>query len=307
MQHCGVLDPRIGRHKDVCLYDRKRHFIIRSMTFRELHRPGKPFVLANAWDPGSAKILAELGAQAIGTTSAGLSMTLGIQDMGQINREQALRHAHELVKATPLPVSGDLENGYGHTPPDIARTIELSSEAGLAGCSIEDTKLPSSEPYPFAQAIARIEAAVDVIRALNRDFVLTARADGVMNQKYNCEEAIRRLQAFAVAGADVVYAPLPPSMDDLARICREVDAPVNALAAGRFLEYGYDDFARIGVARISLGSSLARATYTTTINSAREIFEMGRFGALREAIGSSEIEAMFKRVDKNVRAEDGVH
>ncbi|MCG8453829.1 MAG: isocitrate lyase/phosphoenolpyruvate mutase family protein [Spirochaetales bacterium] len=267
------------------------------MTFREMHQPGNPFILANAWDSGSAKILAASGAKAIGSTSAGFAMTLGVKDMGQIIREQTLNYAQQLVNATSLPVSGDLENGYGHCPSDVAETILFSSKFGLAGASIEDTQLPSLEPYPFTLAVERIEAAVDSIHHLNQDFVLTARADGIMNQKYDCDEAIRRLQAFAAVGADVVYAPCPPSLDELARICREVDAPVNALISEDFIQYSIDDFSQIGVARISLGSSLARATYTTILKRIQEIYSKGNFGCLQDTMSYTEIEKMFQQIE----------
>ena len=267
-------------------------------TFRELHVPGKPFILANAWDIGSAKMLAALGAKALATTSAGHAFTLGVKDMGEITREQSLAHSAELVGATVLPVSGDLENGYGHSPDEVAKTIILAAEAGLAGCCIEDSALPSLTPYEFAPAVERIEAAVQAARSLDEDFVLAARADGIMTGQYDTAEAIRRLQAFEKAGADVLYAPLPPSMEDLAQICKSVSAPVNALAAGKFAAYKVADFANIGVARISLGSALARVTHTAIANSARQMFEGGDFTSFTDTIGATGIDELIEKAGK---------
>ena len=158
-------------------------------ALRALHRPGDPFVLMNAWDAGSARLLAALGAQAIGTTSAGFAFTLGLPDGARISRDQALAHAADLVAATPLPVSGDLENGYAEAPEGVAETIRLAAEAGLAGASIEDTDLPGSGAYWFDLAVERVRAAAAAARALPRDFVLVARADGLMTGAYDVAEA----------------------------------------------------------------------------------------------------------------------
>jgi 2-methylisocitrate lyase-like PEP mutase family enzyme len=266
-------------------------------SFRELHKPGEPFVLANVWDSGSAKLFAALGAQALATTSAGHAFTLGVKDMGGISRVESLKHAHELVGATHLPLSADLENGYGHSPIDVATTIRMAGNAGVAGCCIEDTALPNKMPYDFDFAVERISAAVDAVRKLDEDFVLTARADGVMTGQYDTDEAIRRIQAFEAAGADVLYVPLPPSMEDLARICKSVKAPVNALAAGQFAQYTVADYANIGIARISLGSAMARVTHATIVNSAKEIFAKGDFSSFLNGISSAEVEDLFESIE----------
>ncbi len=265
-------------------------------SFRELHKPGVPFVLANVWDSGSAKLFAALGAQALATTSAGYAFTLGVKDMGEITRTQSLKHAHELASATNLPLSADLENGYGHSPVDVAETIRMASKAGIAGCCIEDTALPEKTPYDFDFAVERISAAVDTARSLDEDFVLTARADGVMTGQYDTDEAIRRIQAFEAVGADVLYVPLPPSMDDLARICSSVKRPVNALAAGPFAKYTITEFANIGVARISLGSAMARVTHATIVQSAKEIFSEGDFSSFLNGMGGDEVESLFDSI-----------
>jgi hypothetical protein len=174
--------------------------------FRALHVPGRPLVMPNPWDLGSAKLMAGLGAQALATTSAGHGFTLGLADGGQGSREMALRHAAELCAAADLPVNGDFENGYGDAPETVAETVRLAAEAGLAGVSIEDTAVPTTASYPFDLALARIEAAVAAAREVG--IVLTARADGCIFGNYDPAEAVRRCQAFARAGAEVIYAPL---------------------------------------------------------------------------------------------------
>ncbi len=271
-----------------------------TISFREMHQPGKPFILANAWDLGSAKVLAALGAKALATTSAGHAFTLGLKDMGEITRKQSLEHAAAMVNCTSLPVSGDFENGYGHSPEQVAQAVKLAHEAGLAGCCIEDIELPSEHPYDFSHSVVRIEAAANAakqcIAQTGRDFVLTARADGIMHGQYDTDEAIRRLRAYQGAGADVLYAPMPPSMDELARICREVSGPVNALAAGPFAKFAVAEFANAGVARISLGSALARLTHATLVNSARRFLGEGDFSSFCEGMDGAEIEAMFDQV-----------
>lgn len=265
------------------------------VSFRDLHVPGAPFILANAWDIGSARMLAAMGARALATSSAAHAFTLGLPDMGYVPRELALTHAAEMAAATPLPVSGDLENGYGHDAASVAETVTLAGKAGLAGCGIEDTMLPADTPYEFTQAVERIEAAASAARSLKGDFVITARADGVMLGHYGLDEAIRRLKAFEKAGADVLYVPMPADMGALQRICRAVDKPVNALCAGRFSQYRLDDFARIGVARVSLGSALARVTHSVIHDLGQAMFERGDLSGLGAAIGGNIVDPMLRR------------
>ena len=260
-------------------------------AFRALLQPGSPFVLANAWDVGSAKVLAALGAQALGTSSAGYAFTLGKPD-GTLTRDEALAHAQSIVEATALPVSADLENGYGDDPETVAETVRMAGEIGLAGVSIEDTLLPGATAYDFDLAVERIRAAVAAARSLKRDFVLVARADGIMLHGYDIEEALRRLKAFEAAGADCLYAPLPESFEDLERIVSETVTPVNALATGSFASYTQEDFARIGVARISLGSSLARVTQRALIDAVEEIFDDGSFSRLKKSVPGELIDKM---------------
>jgi 2-methylisocitrate lyase-like PEP mutase family enzyme len=266
-------------------------------AFRALHQPGNPFILANAWDKGSAKLLTALGAQALATTSSGHAFTLGRVDMGTISRDEALAHAADLVAATNLPVSGDFENGYGEAPETVAETIRLACEAGLAGCSIEDTSLPGQSAYDFDLTVERIKAAVAATRALPRDFVLVARADGLMTGSYDIDEALKRLHAFHAAGADCLYAPFPRTVADLARICREIPAPINALAAGpTFTALSRADYAKMGVARISLGSSLAKVAQQAVLDAATSLLRDGDFAPLGKGANSKVIDQLLQMV-----------
>lgn len=263
-------------------------------AFRALHRPGDPFVLANAWDAGSAKLLKALGAQAIGTSSAAHAFTLGRPDGGHVTRDEALAHAEALVAATGLPVSGDFENGFGDDPGTVAETVRLSAEAGLAGISIEDTALPGGAPYPFGLAVERIRAAASAARALPRDFVLVARADGVMTGAYDLQEALARVRAFDAAGADCLYVPLPGTAEDLARVVAATSKPVNALAVGPLAEMGRGEFAALGVARISLGAALARVTHRALLDAGRAILGAGDFSGLARTVAGAEVDRLLE-------------
>lgn len=265
------------------------------MSFRDLHRKGDPFILANAWDAGSAKMLAALGACAIATSSAAHAFTLGRPDGGTVTRDEALAHAEALVGAVSVPVSGDFENGFGHAPDDCAETVRLSAEAGLAGISIEDAALPENRAYPFDEAVERIRAAAAAARALPRDFVLVARADGVMNGHYDIDEALRRIRAFDAAGADCLYVPGPGTLDDLKRVIAATDKPVNVLVAGpTYSAIPRADYAAMGAARLSLGSSLARVTHAAIRDAATAMFGAGDFSPLSKAMPGSQVDQLLK-------------
>lgn len=260
-------------------------------AFRALHQPGNPFILANAWDIGSARMLAALGAEALATSSAAHAFTLGRPD-GSVTRDEALSHAAGLVAATPLPVSGDFENGFAEAPDGVAETLRLAAEAGLAGISVEDTVPGVGDAYDFDLAVERIRAAASAARALPRDFVLVARADGVMHGVYDIAEALKRIRAFDEAGADCLYVPLPITRDDLAAVCKATSKPVNALAAGLYTAMRRDDFAAMGVARISLGGALARVTHRAIRDAAQAMFGKGDFSPLAHSISGSEVDRL---------------
>jgi len=258
--------------------------------FRALHVKGDPLLMVNVWDRGSARMLTAMGAKALATSSAAHAFTLGRPDGGTITRDEALAHAAGIVSVTDVPVQGDFENGFGDTPEACAETVRLAAEVGLAGICIEDTALPAPEAYGFDLAVARIAAAAAAARALPHDFVLTARADGIITGTYGTDEAIRRLIAFEDAGADCLYAPLPPDMAALARICAATTAPVNALVAGPFAQHRLAAFANAGVARLSVGSALARVAHRAIFDAALEMIGDGAFSALGKGIGSDVID-----------------
>ena len=266
----------------------------RHQTFHDLHQSGC-FVMPNPWDTGTARLMANLGAKALATSSSAHAFTLGRLDM-QVTRDEALAHAQTLVAATSLPVNGDFEAGFSHTPDGTADTIRLASEAGLSGCSIEDTN-PDGTAYPFALAVEKIRAAASAARALNHPFILTARADGVMNGTYDLAEGIRRLQAFEQAGADLLYMPIPPGPTELAQVIAAVRKPVNALAAGPLQRCTVADLAAMGVRRISLGSQLARAAQTAVINATRAMLHDGHFQPFYANLPGAEIDALLPRKD----------
>ena len=263
--------------------------------FRDLHQPGNPFILANAYDVGSAKMLVAMGAEAIATTSSGFAFTLGKPDMGHVTRDEALDHAEDIVRAVDVPVSADLENGYADDPGGVAECIQLAAEVGLVGCTIEDSTMDSSKPsYDFDIAVERIRTAVEAAEDLPFDFTLCARADGVLLGSYDVNEAIRRLQAFEEVGASAVYCPLPPTMEDIARICASVSVPANALCAGKFTKYSKSDFAKAGVSRISIGGALARATHRVVLETGHAMFDDGDFSPLARSVSGDEIDKLLK-------------
>ena len=264
------------------------------MSFRELHRKGDPFILANAWDIGSAKMLAGLGASAIATSSAAHAFTLGLPDGGHVSRDLTLSHASDLVAAVNVPVSGDFENGIGHDPETCGETVRLSAEVGLAGISIEDAALPDDVAYDFDLAVERIRAAAAAARALPRDFVLVARADGVMNGHYDIDEALRRVRAFDEAGADCLYVPIPKTVDDLKRVIAATAKPVNVLVAGPYSAISRYDYAAMGAARLSLGSALARVTHRAIRDAANAMFKAGDFSPLSAAMPGAEVDALLR-------------
>lgn len=264
----------------------------RHQRFHDLHQSGC-FVIPNPWDMGSARMMAAAGAVALATTSAGFAFTLGRPDMGRVTREESLKHAEDIVRATPLPVSGDFENGFADAPDDVAETIRLAAEVGLSGCSIEDTQMVDGNPaYAFDLAVERIRAAADAARSLGRPFILCARADGVMNGVYDLDEAIRRIQAFEKAGADLLYVPAPPGVEELKRVLASVSKPVNALAAGPLRQLTVPQFADIGVRRISLGSTIARVTHAAIAEQMDAILKDGSFAKLSAAASGDAINRM---------------
>jgi 2-methylisocitrate lyase-like PEP mutase family enzyme len=264
----------------------------RHQAFHDLHQAGC-FVIPNPWDRGSARMMAALGAKALATSSAAHAFTLGRPDLGGVTRDEALAHAQDLIAATPLPVSGDFENGFGDAPADVAETVRFSAEVGLSGISVEDTQMiPGNAPYPFDLAVERIKAGVAVARALGRPFIFCARADGVMHGTYDLTEGIRRLQAFEAAGADLLYLPVPPGRAELAQVLASVTKPVNALAAGPLKRLSVAELATMGVRRISTGSQIARLTHAAIRDSVTAMLDQGSFAPLMTTASGDEIDAL---------------
>ncbi len=262
------------------------------MSFRALHVPGDPLLIPNPWDSGSARLLQGLGFKALASTSAGAAYALGRPE-GTLSPAEMVDAAARLARATNLPVNADLEN-CGPTPRDVARTITLAAEAGIAGGSVEDfSGDPDAPIYPLATAVERVEIAVEAARAAKHDFVLTARAEGRLHGQPDLDAIIDRLIAFAEAGADVLYAPGLTSADEVARVCEAVSLPVNVLVGNSKAGFTVPMLAQAGTARISLGSALARQAYGGLIAFAKTLREKGRFdyGPLA---GFDEIEGLLR-------------
>lgn len=263
----------------------------RAARFAALHRPGDPLVLPNPWDVGTARILAALGFQALATTSAGMAFSMGRRD-GAAGREAALAHAAQLVAATDLPVSADLENGFGDRPEDAAETIRRAGAIGLAGASIEDASGDPDAPiYDRSLAVERVAAAVEAARGLGRPFVLTARAENFLHGRPDLDDTLARLAAFEAAGADVLYAPGLSRIEDIRAVCRGVSRPVNVLGGGAL---SVAELAEAGAARVSLGGALARAALGAFLRAAREVRKSGTFGFAAEAAGFAEIQGFMQ-------------
>jgi 2-methylisocitrate lyase-like PEP mutase family enzyme len=244
--------------------------------FLELHVPGRPLLLANAWDRGSARLLAALGFDALATTSSGFAATLGRRD-GRVTREESLAHAAELAAATDLPVSADLENGFADEADGVAQTVRLAHEACLAGCSIEDYSGRDDDPiYPFELAVERVAAAAEAAHAGPARLVLTARAENHVHGRDDLADTIRRLQAYEQAGADVLFAPGIGRAEDVRAVVEAVERPVSVLALPGAPPVA--ELAALGVARVSVGGAFAFAAYGAAAEAARELREQGTYG-----------------------------
>lgn len=252
--------------------------------FRDLHQGPGAFLIANAWDAGSARVLAGLGFAALATSSGASAGVLGRRD-GKVTREEALAHCRAIVDACDLPVSADLEKGWGDRPEDAAETIRLAAQAGLVGGSIEDaTGNPDKPLYTMAQAAERVAAAVEAARSLPFAFTVTARAENFLRGNPNLDDTIARLQAFEKAGADVLFAPGLPDLAAVRAVCAAVGKPVNFMAGIRGKSFTVAELESAGVRRISLATSLYRAAMTGLVAAAREVKEQGTFSYLDQTI-----------------------
>ena len=270
--------------------------IDKTKIFRDLHSGSECFVIPNPWDAGTARVLTALGFKALATTSAGLAYTLGRHDaQALVSREEAMANVRQIVEATDLPVSADMENGYGPDTETVAETISIAWDIGLVGGSIEDTTGDPDDPLlSLPVAAERIVAAAEAARRLPGPFTLTARAENYLYGQTDLKDTISRLRIYQQAGANVLYAPGLRNPYDIATLVREVDLPVNVIMGMPGVNLTVRDLEKIGVRRISVGSALNRAAWGTMLRGAREILEQGTFTFGADAASFSELDGFFK-------------
>jgi 2-methylisocitrate lyase-like PEP mutase family enzyme len=266
----------------------------RAEHFRTLHAGPAPLLMPNAWDAGSAVLLASLGFAAVATTSSGFAATLGRLD-GSVTRDEALAHAAVIAGAVAIPVSADLENGFADEPDGVAETIRLAAGTGLAGASVEDFTGRDGDPiYDRGLAAERVAAAAEAAHGTGPGLVLTARAENYLHGRPDLADTIARLQAYQSAGADVLYAPGLTAADDIRAVVTSVDRPVNVLTmAGT---PGVAELGAAGVRRISVGGAFAFVAYGALADAARELHDQGSYGFLAQARGGREaVQAAFSK------------
>lgn len=260
----------------------------KAARFKALH-DGPAFVIPNPWDAGTARILAGSGFRALATSSAAAAASVGRKD-GELSRDEAIAHAKMIADSTDLPVSGDLENGFGNTPQDVATTVKRAAEAGLAGCTIEDTTRDPAHPlFDFNLAVERIAAGAEAVQALKIPFMLTARAHSLLFDSASLDAVIQRLQAFERAGADVLFAPGLSDVAAVRLVCSSVSKPVNFMVGIPDKSFPIRDLVAAGVKRISLATSLYRAAMTGFLGAVKEIQESGDFSFLDRSVTTAEL------------------
>ncbi|WP_122434969.1 isocitrate lyase/PEP mutase family protein [Pseudomonas viridiflava] len=271
--------------------------LLKAQTFKALHERDGAFVMPNPWDAGSAKLLASMGLEALATTSAGLAFTLGRPDAeGAISRDDTLAHVADIVAATSLPVAADLENCFADSPEGCAQTLLKAAASGIVGGSIEDASGRADHPiYDFDLAVERVRASVAAVRSLPFPFMLTARAENLLNGRMDFADTLRRLEAYAEAGADVLYAPGLRSREEVIAVVRAVaPKPVNILMGLGGVTLSVADLSECGVKRISVGSSLARAAFGGLYRAAEEIRNYGTFNYSGQALPFDQLNDLFK-------------
>ena len=269
----------------------------KAAAFRALHeRPGA-FVIPNPWDAGTARLLASLGFEALATTSLGLANSLGrVDGTNGVSRAQVIENCRVIAAATDLPVNADLENGYAHEPRAAAEIIRLAAAAGISGGSIEDATGEVEKPiYDFDHAVERVQAAVEVARALPVPFMLTARAENLLHGRLDLHDTIRRLQAFERAGADVLYAPGVRDLATIRTVVSAVSRPVNVVMSAADPDLTVAQLASVGVKRISVGGALSRLALAAFMKGAREMADRGGFTWMRDTVPSRELKDVFGR------------
>ena len=270
-------------------------------TFKDLHRRPGAFIIPNPWDAGTSRILTALGVEALATTSAGFAFAIGRRDSAAgLGRNEVLANAQQIVDATDLPVSADLEDGFGPDPDACAETIRGAVAVGLVGGSIEDaTGDPAKPIYGFGHAVERIAAASEAAQGL--PFLLTARAENYLHGVPDLDDTIRRLVAFSEAGADVLYAPGLRSLDEIRHVCDSIDKPLNVVMGLSGPTFSLDELADVGVKRVSVGGSLARTALGAVISAAREMLNDGTFTFSANAVPDSEASAYMRHENRALR------
>jgi 2-methylisocitrate lyase-like PEP mutase family enzyme len=262
-------------------------------SFRALHERERAFIIPNPWDTGTARLLAQRGFEALATTSAGYAFSAGQRD-NTIGRDRMIAHVAVIAAATDLPVSADLENGYGDGTEAVAETIRRAAAAGAVGGSIEDATGRAADPiYEHAHAVERIEAGAEVARGLGVPFTLTARAENYLVGRPDLADTIKRLQAYQAAGADVLYAPGLTRAEDIVTVVRSLDRPVNVLAGLASTRLSLADFSAMGVRRVSVGSLLSRAALGAFLRAAAEMRDRGTFSFSEDAVPYKDLSDMF--------------
>jgi 2-methylisocitrate lyase-like PEP mutase family enzyme len=264
----------------------------KGLAFRALHARDRAFIIPNPWDVGTARLLEYLGFEALATTSAGYAFSAGKRD-NTVGCEEMLAHVSEIVAATDLPVSADLENGFGDAPEIAAETIRFAAATGLAGCSIEDMASDHTI-YAHDHAVDRVRAAAEAVKALPLPFTLTARAENYLVGNPDLKDTIRRLQAYQSVGADVLYAPGLTSKEDIAAVVSSVDRPVNVVMGLQGAQLSLNELSALGVKRVSVGSALSRAAFGAFLRAAKEMKDHGTFTFAKEAVSFRDLSAMFK-------------
>lgn len=266
----------------------------KAQAFQSLHRRDGAFIIPNPWDVGSARILAHFGFEALATTSMGFAFSIGRPD-ATVDRDTVLSHVSAIAHATDLPVSADLENGYGDTPETAADTIARAAAAGAVGGSIEDATGRRERPiYDPELAADRVRAAAAAASALPFPFTLTARAENYLYGRPDLADTIARLQAYQEAGADVLYAPALVTKEDIATVVKAVDRPVNVVMGFQGALLSLDELAALGVKRVSVGSSLCRAALGALVRAAAEMKELGTFTYAQDAARPKMMTAIFQ-------------
>ena len=266
----------------------------KGIVFRALHQRDGAFIIPNPWDVGTARLLARLGFEALATTSGGYAFSIGQRD-NTVGRDKVMAHVRDIVAATGLPVSADLENGFGDDPETVAETIRLGAAAGLVGGSIEDSTTRRDDPiYELEHAAERVRAAAELAHSLPFPFALTARAENYLLGRRDLNDTIRRLQAYQEAGADVLYAPGLASKEDIAAVVTSLDRPVNVLMGLPGVRLSLAELSEIGVRRISVGSVLSRVALSAFVRAAEEMRDHGTFSFGDDILSFRDISAMMK-------------